>query len=200
VYAEPFPRHVRGIKDGREVVASDRVQLVHRAGTPPAYAFPVADVRLDSARPEPELPGFVQVPWDDVDEWYEERERIFGHPRNPYHRVDCLDSDRRLRIRVAGQVLVDTTTTVALFETGLDPRLYVAPALVRTELLVRSETTTYCPYKGTATHWTVRVGDHEVADAAWSYEDPLPESHRIKGMLSFYTERAEIEQDASPSR
>ena len=53
---------------------------------------------------------------------------------------------------VAGAPLVDTGDTVILFETALPPRLYVRPALVRTDLLRRSETTSYCNYKGEATY------------------------------------------------
>ena len=75
--------------------------------------------------------------------------------------------------------------TVILFETALRPRLYVSPALVTVELLRRSETSTYCNYKGYATYWSVVVGDTVVQDAAWSYDEPLPESLPIAGLLSF---------------
>ena len=78
---------------------------------------------------------------------------MFGHPRNPYHRVDCLRSRRRLRVEAAGLTLVDTAQTVAVYETALEPRLYVDPGQVRTAVLVPSATQTYCPYKGTATYW-----------------------------------------------
>lgn len=200
VYVEPYPRRVRATKDGHQVVDSQAVQLVHRPGATPTYAFPAADVQLSSARPEPDVPGHVQVPWADVDEWYEEGERVHGHPRSPYHRVDCLRTDRRLRVRVGGEVLVDTTRTVVLYETGIDPRLYVDPGLVRTDLLVRSRTTTYCPYKGTATYWSAAVGDTLVDDLAWSYEDPFPESLPVKGMLSFYAARADVLQELPAPR
>jgi uncharacterized protein (DUF427 family) len=93
---------------------------------------------------------------------------------------------------VAGETLVDTDETVILFETSLDPRLYVAPALVRTDLLRPSETTSYCNYKGVATWWSAQIGDTVVEDVAWSYDDPLPESTLIKGYLSFDLGRAQV--------
>ena len=187
VYVEPFQRHVRARKAGEWVVESDAVLLVHRPTRPPSYAFPAADVRFD-ATPVPEAEGFVEVPWDAVDEWWEEDEPMLGHPRNPYHRVDCVRTDRRLVVEVGGDVLVDTTDTIGVFETALDPRLYVPRSAVRMELLVPSPTTTYCPYKGTATYWS--AGD--VEDVAWSYEDPYPECHPIAGMVSFYAERTHL--------
>ena len=64
---------------------------------------------------------------------------------------------------------------MAVYETSLEPRLYVEPRFVRMDLLTVSATHTYCPYKGTATYWTARVGGEVLEDIAWSYEDPLPE-------------------------
>jgi uncharacterized protein (DUF427 family) len=195
VYVEPFPRRVRAVLDGREVIDSQAVLLVHRPGASPSYAFPTEDVHDAPTEPEPEAPGHVRVPWEAVDAWFEEAEEVYGHPRNPYHRIDILRTDRRLRVEVAGAVLVDTTETLVLHETALAPKLYVNRRLVRTDLLVPSETTTYCPYKGTASHWSAAVDGLTVADVAWSYEDPLPESLPIRGMLSFYPARATVVAD-----
>jgi uncharacterized protein (DUF427 family) len=195
-YLEPHPRRVRGFDaHGRAVVDSERALLVHRSGHPPTYAFPAEDVHGVPTSPEPDAPGYVHVPWDSVDAWYEEEERLLGHPRNPYHRIDILRASRHVRAAVSDEVLVDTTDTTVLCETGLPPRLYVRPELVRTELLVRSPTTTFCPYKGTATYWTARLRNVEVPDVAWSYEEPLPESLPIAGLLSFDETRVTLDHD-----
>ena len=124
--------------------------------------------------------------------WLEEGRRLVHYPPNPYHRVDCRPTDRGLRVTVGGEVLVDTTDTMIVFETALEPRLYVAPSLVRTELLQRSETTSYCNYKGYATYWSAVLGDGVVADVAWSYEEPLPETSPIRGYFSFDADKAAI--------
>jgi uncharacterized protein (DUF427 family) len=198
VYVEPFRRRVRGVVGDKTVVDSERVLLVHKAGGSPAYAFPEDDVHGATVEPEPSAPGYVRIPWETVEEWYEELERVFFHARNPYHRIDCVKTDRHLRVEVAGEVLVDTTDTLGLYETSLDPKLYVARDLVRMDLLVPSATTTYCPYKGTASHFNAVVGDVVVEDVAWSYEDPLPESLAIKGLLSFYDTRATVTTNLPP--
>jgi len=197
-YIEPHRRRVRARKGGRTVIDSERVLLVHRPGHPPEYAFPAGDVTEVPARPETDAEGYVHVEWDAVDAWYEEDEQVFGHPRNPYHRVDSLRSDRRLRVEAAGQVLVDTTDTLMVCETALEPRLYVHPRHVRTDLLTRSDTRTYCPYKGTATYWTAHVGDVVLEDVAWSYEDPLPESVPLRRHLSFDGGRVSVTCDLPP--
>jgi uncharacterized protein (DUF427 family) len=194
-YIEPFRRRVRAIKDGREVVDSERVLLVHRPSRPPAYAFPADDVVALPTVDEPDTPGYVTVAWEVADAWFEEEEEVFGHPRNPYHRVDCLRSNRHLRVEAMGQVLVDTNTTMAVYETALEPRLYVHSALVTGGVLEPSETKTYCPYKGTASYWSARIGSEVIADVAWSYRDPLPESASLAGLLSFEDTRVTVQHD-----
>jgi uncharacterized protein (DUF427 family) len=87
---------------------------------------------------------------------------------------------------------VDTTDTMIVFETALEARLYVAPALVRTDLLQRSETTSYCNYKGYATYWSAVAGDGIIADIAWSYDEPLPETLPIRRYFSFDADKAEV--------
>jgi uncharacterized protein (DUF427 family) len=199
VYVEPFLRRVRAVRGKRTVIDSDCVVLVHRPGQPPAYAFPEDDVHDVPTSPEPAALGYVRVPWDAVTAWYEEEEEVFGgHPRNPYHRIDCVQARRRLRVEVASRVLVDTTDVICLYETSRQPQLYVRREAVRMDLLVPSRTFTYCPYKGTASHWTFAGAEGDgalVPDVAWSYNDPLPESARIAGMLCFYPERTKMVQD-----
>jgi uncharacterized protein (DUF427 family) len=109
-------------------------------------------------------------------------------------RVDCLRARRRLRVELASAVLVDTADVTSMHETSRAPQLYVRPEAVRMDLLVPSRTVTYCPYKGTATHWTAAVGDMVVPEVAWSYDDPLPECTAIAGLLSFYPERVTMLQ------
>jgi uncharacterized protein (DUF427 family) len=196
VYVEPHLRRVRAALGERTVIDSERVVLVHRSGRPPTYAFPERDVAPDlSHSSEPTVPGYVRVPWEAVTAWYEEEELVVGSPRNPYHRVDCVRARRRLRVEVAGAVLVDTVDTLALYESSRAPQLYVKRDVVRMDLLVTSPTRTYCPYKGAASYWSARIGDTFVADVAWSYEYPTPESRRIAGFLSFYAERTDMLQD-----
>jgi uncharacterized protein (DUF427 family) len=191
VYVEPHPRRIQALRDGRVVIDTERALMVHRREHPLSYAFPADAVAALPSAPVLEAPGYVAVPWDAVDSWLEEGRTLVHYPPNPYHRVDCRPTNRGLRVTVAGITLVDTRDTVIVFETALDPRLYVDPAFVRTDLLQRSSTASYCNYKGYATYWSV-VGDTVVEDVAWSYGDPPPESLPIKGYLSFDASRADV--------
>jgi uncharacterized protein (DUF427 family) len=174
------------------VIDTERALLVHRRDHPLSYAFPADAVDDLPTQPEPEAVGYVRVPWDAVDTWLEEGRQLVHYPPNPYHRVDCRPTNRTLRVSVSGTTLVDTADTVIVFETALEPRLYVHPSKVRTEMLRRTETTSYCNYKGYATYWAAVVGDTVVDDVAWSYEDPPPECLPITGYLSFDATRADV--------
>jgi uncharacterized protein (DUF427 family) len=196
VYVEEFPRRVRATRDGTTVVDSDRVKMVHESGKLPHYAFPREDVHADAA-PEPHADGYVQVPWDDVDAWFEEDEQVFVHPKDPYHRIDVLTTSRSIRVSLDGQVLAESTRAAALYETGLPVRYYLPTEDVRTDLLERSDTLTRCAYKGEALHWSARLGDRLVPDVAWTYEDPRPEVAPIRGRICFYNERVDLDVDGA---
>jgi uncharacterized protein (DUF427 family) len=192
VYIEPHPRRIQAFVGSDAAIDTEHALLVHRAGHTLSYAFPHDEVGGLPSRPVAEAPGYVAVAWDAVDAWFEEGRRLVHYPPNPYHRIDCRPTRRGLRVTVDDTVLVDTDDTVILFETALAPRLYVNPALVRTDLLHRSPTTSYCNYKGTATYWSATLGGTVIADVAWSYPDPPPESLPVKGFLSFDTSKVQV--------
>jgi uncharacterized protein (DUF427 family) len=192
VFVEPHPRRVQAFRDGRTVIDTERALLVHRRDHPLSYAFLADEVGDLPWEPVLEAAGYVHVAWDAVDAWLEEGRRLVHYPPNPYHRVDCRPTNRGLRATVAGTTLVDTTDTVIVFETALEPRLYVDPSLVRTDLLRRSTTTSYCNYKGDATYWSAVIGHAVVEDVAWSYDDPPAETLPIKGYLSFDGARSDV--------
>jgi uncharacterized protein (DUF427 family) len=147
------------------------------------------------------IKGQIAFYWDKVDHWFEEDEEIFGHPRDPYHRVDIRPSSREVRVVVGGETLARTRRALFLFETGLPTRYYIPREDVRTDFLTSSSTQSVCPYKGQASYWSVQIGDRVVKDAAWAYLDPLPECPRIKDHLCFYphkVDRLEVEGETAP--
>ena len=190
-YVAPFPRRVRGVRGGETVIDSDEVQLVHRTRHLLRWSFPAAAVAVTAA-PDPAVPGNVVVEWRAVDQWFEEDEPVFVHVRDPYHRVDCFATSRRVRVSLGDAVLADSTAAVALYETGLPVRYYLPPADVAMELLRQSDTSSQCPYKGTASYWTAEADGRAVDDVAWTYEEPLRESERVAGHLCFYDDRATV--------
>jgi uncharacterized protein (DUF427 family) len=140
----------------------------------------------------PELADHFVLVWNTMDHWYEEDEEVFVHARDPHTRVDILPSSRRVRVEVDGMTIADSTNARFLFETGLPARYYLPKSDVRMDLLSPTDKVTACPYKGTARYWSVTAGEAVYPDVVWAYDDPLPESERIAGMVCFYNEKADI--------
>ncbi len=93
--------------------------------------------------------------WDRMDHWFEEDEEVFVHPRDPYHRVDVIPTSRHIKISLDGEVLAETTSAMALFESNLPTRWYLPREDVSAEL-ESTDTVTRCPYKGTASYYAVK--------------------------------------------
>jgi uncharacterized protein (DUF427 family) len=137
----------------------------------------------------PWLAGFAALYWDKASEWLVEEERAFGHLRDPFHRVDVHESSRPVKVTAGGRVIARSERPKLLFETGLPPRVYVPRADIAAGVLTSSEKRTVCPYKGEASFWSV----DGIADAAWSYEAPLPEAIKAQGHVSFDADGIEVD-------
>jgi uncharacterized protein (DUF427 family) len=140
----------------------------------------------------PPIKGLIAFYFNRMGRWLEEGEQIGVHPRDPYHRVDVLATDRRIRISLDGTLLAETSRALALFESNLPTRWYLPIEDVRAEL-ERSETVTRCPYKGTASYYSVKLKGGK--DLVWYYEQPLDEVGRIKGLACFFNEKVDVELD-----
>jgi uncharacterized protein (DUF427 family) len=152
---------------------------------------PAAAVRY-VASPVEELSDLVRLGWDAMDQWLEEDEPVYVHPRNPHTRIDILNSSRHVRVEIDGTTVAESTQPRILFETGLPPRYYLPLADVRMDLLRPSETVSHCPYKGTAAYWSVEVDGRVAEDVIWWYRTPLPESQKVAGLACFYDEKVDI--------
>ena len=194
---EPTPKWIRGRTGDRTVVDTRAAQLVWEHEYYPYWYIPVADV-LDDTLPTTtidDLPGHVKVEFADVERWFEEDEEVFIHPRDPYRRVDAQPSSRHVVVEVDGTVVANSHNPTILYETGLPPRYYLPTADVRMEHLTPTDTSTGCPYKGFARYWTVTVDGTDHVDLAWGYDDPLPESAPVEGLICFYNEKVDLTID-----
>ena len=155
-----------------------------RAG---AHELPGAAFRPD----DPDLAGHVLLDFPAFDRWLEEDQVIEGHPRDPFHRVDARASSRAVRVHLGGQLLAETREPLFVYETMLPVRTYYPRDDVDWDALSSSLKHTVCPYKGTASYWSV-TDQPQGADLAWSYEKVLPDSAQLKDRVSFFDERTDV--------
>lgn len=152
-----------------------------------SYEAPIASA--------PFIAGYIAFDYDAMGAWYQELDRIFAHPRDPFYRYDIHETDQQVTIWLEDICIGRSGGALVLFETSLPPRFYLPPEAVRTDLLSRSRTVTQCPYKGEARHWHINVQDKRIEDAAWSYPRPLGEAERIRDWFSFYPSKLRVEVD-----
>lgn len=150
--------------------------------------------------PRAELRDAVRFDWNAMTEWLEEDEPVYVHARDPHTRIDILASSRHVRVELDGVTVAESRRSRILFETGLPPRYYLPLSDVRMDLLRPSGTQTSCPYKGTASYWSVDTGQRVHADVVWIYRAPLPESQKIAGLACFYDEHVDVYLDGEAQR
>ena len=103
------------------------------------------------------------------------------------HKITIEQGAQHVRVAHGDTVLAETDRPLVLRETGCPVRYYIPAEDVRLDLLAPSDTHTVCPFKGTASYWSVPDGPK---DLVWSYPDPKPDVAAIKGHLCFYEAEA----------
>ncbi len=109
----------------------------------------------------------------------------------PDYRVDLDPSTTRVRVTFGGEVVADSDRTLVVRETKHEPVVYFPREDVRFDLLEATSHTTFCPFKGEASYWTLRVGDRVEENVIWSYADPFDEVAGLKDYVSFYADRVD---------
>jgi len=197
-----YPSYYLPIADVRaQLVATGRTEHSPSRGDGEVYdvkvpaATAAGAAQLFPQSPIEELRALVRLDWAAMSEWFEEDEPVYTHPRDPYSRVDILGSSRHVQVVLNGVTVADSHQPRILFETGLPPRYYLPLTDVRQDLLRPSSRQTHCPYKGTATYWSVEVGPDVFEDYVWTYRTPFPESQKVAGLACFYNEKVDLYLD-----
>lgn len=80
-----------------------------------------------------------------------------------------------------GQVVAQSDETIVV-----EGNHYFPPASVRSEFFTAHDRETFCGWKGTASYYTVTVGDETAEAAAWYYADPMEKATHITDYVAFY--------------
>lgn len=195
------PAYLFPEKDIRQdlLVFSGVTETPDRAGLATFYHVNVggkvyqnAAFRYEDPSPGAEaLKGHIGFVWKKVDQWFEEEEVIYQHPRDPYHRVDAIPSSRHIKVVLGGKVIAESRRPVIVYETGLRPRYYLPKVDIHEEFLERTELHTRCPYKGEASYWSATVDGKAFENIVWAYPQPFPDVQNLSGLLSFYNEKVD---------
>ena len=117
--------------------------------------------------------------------------RESGFKTNPDYKIAFEQSPRRVRVKLNGETVADSTNAHLLFETRHLPVYYFPRSDVRMDLMTPTDHHTFCPYKGTASYWTIKAGDRAAENAVWGYPDPFAEVAEIGDFVAFYWDRVD---------
>jgi uncharacterized protein (DUF427 family) len=107
--------------------------------------------------------------------------------------ITVAPTGRHVTVRVGGEVVADTDDALTLDESRHAAVQYIPLNDVVQDMLSRTETSSYCPFKGDAGYYTVTTGaGTTVQDAVWTYEQPFPAVAAIGGHVAFYPDKADI--------
>ncbi|MDQ0589045.1 DUF427 domain-containing protein [Variovorax paradoxus] len=112
-----------------------------------------------------------------------------GHQKWPDHQVREEPLRQSMEVEVEGVVVASSADVIKVVEDKSPVRYYFPRADVRSEKLKPSQTTSECPFKGTASYYSLNVGERQLDDAVWSYEDPYDEHQALKARMAFYDDR-----------
>jgi uncharacterized protein (DUF427 family) len=112
------------------------------------------------------------------------------------HPITIEPTSRHITVRVNGQVVADTRAALTLQEASYPAVQYIPIGDVNHALLQRTDTQTYCPYKGDASYYSVKTSSGDVVDdAIWTYEQPYPAVAAIAGHVAFYPDKSDLTVD-----
>ncbi|WP_037338192.1 DUF427 domain-containing protein [Saccharospirillum impatiens] len=104
---------------------------------------------------------------------------------NPESRITLQPHSARVTVRLGDEVIAETDQAVQLSETGYPDRQYLPSDAIVEGTLRRSDTQTYCPFKGHATYYNYVYGDRVIKDSVWVYEHPTDAMTAIAGRMVF---------------
>jgi uncharacterized protein (DUF427 family) len=109
----------------------------------------------------------------------------------PDHPITIEANPSRVVVRVGEEIIADTNNALTLREASYPLVQYIPRRDVDMDALTRSEDTTYCPYKGDASYYSVPIGGDRSRNAVWTYETPFEAMAQIKDYIAFYPDRVD---------
>jgi uncharacterized protein (DUF427 family) len=114
----------------------------------------------------------------------------------PDHPITIEATGGRVVARVGTHVLADSSRALTLREANYPPVQYIPLADVDQTLLASSDTSTYCPYKGDASYYSITLPEGPLTDAIWTYREPYDSVAPIADHVAFYPDRVEVVTEA----
>jgi uncharacterized protein (DUF427 family) len=111
----------------------------------------------------------------------------------PDHPITIAKNPDRVVVKLGDRVLADSRDALSLQESTYPAAQYLPRDDVDFSLLERTEHTTYCPYKGDASYYSILPAGEDGVNAVWTYEQPYDAVADIREYVAFYPNKVSIE-------
>jgi uncharacterized protein (DUF427 family) len=118
----------------------------------------------------------------------------------PDHPISIARNANRVVVTVAGRIVADTREALTLREAKYSPVQYIPLKDVVTALLEPTDHTTYCPYKGDCSYYSLPLGGERSVNAVWTYAAPYAAVAAISGHVAFYPDRVDAIEELPSGR
>jgi uncharacterized protein (DUF427 family) len=108
------------------------------------------------------------------------------------HPITVTPTPGRVRVVAHGSVIAESTSSLTLQESTYPAVQYVPIADFDPAALSRTDTSTYCPFKGDASYYSLVTPEGTIADAGWSYEGAYDAVAEIKDHIAFYPDKVTV--------
>ncbi len=119
----------------------------------------------------------------------EDRAKILE--KYPDYVIAVRPTTKHIQVVAGGEIVADTERALEMDESYHEPVYYLPRGDVRMDALTPTAHETFCPFKGTASYWSIQTANGMLENAVWSYQDPLPEVTGIHGFLAFYADKVD---------
>jgi uncharacterized protein (DUF427 family) len=109
----------------------------------------------------------------------------------PDHPITIEHNPAHITVVVDGRVVANTRDALTLREASYPPVQYIPRKDVDMSLLEKTQHSTYCPYKGDASYYSIPSGGTKSVNAIWTYEAAFPAVAAINEYVAFYPDRVD---------
>ena len=109
----------------------------------------------------------------------------------PDHPISIERNPKRVVVKVGGRVVADSVDVLSLREATYPAVNYIPRKDVDMTQLARTDHSTYCPYKGDCSYFSITTNGDRGKNAVWTYEAPYESVEQIKDHVAFYPDRVD---------
>ncbi len=115
------------------------------------------------------------------------QESVWDYPRPPA--IEPVSE--HIRIIHDGEIIYDGNRSFRVLETSHPPTYYLPFSGFKEGVLIRTEKSSFCEFKGVAHYYHIKVGTQIFESVAWGYDHPNDKFHQIKDHVSVYANKVD---------